>query len=73
MKITLSALFIFGIALILTAPNAALAQDNPNYVNIKLGGFFPQTIWKTRISTLDSPGRSRTGDIFSPTWHWRRG
>ncbi len=41
MRIALSALFIFGIALILTAPNAALAQDNPNYVNVKLGGFFP--------------------------------
>ncbi len=41
MRIVFSALFIFGIAFVLAVPNAALAQDNPNYVNLKLGGFFP--------------------------------
>ncbi len=41
MRIAFSALFIFGIALVLAVPNAALAQDNPNYVNLKLGGFSP--------------------------------
>ncbi|MCP4688414.1 MAG: porin family protein [Desulfobacterales bacterium] len=41
MRIALSALFILGLTLILSLPNAALAQNSPNYATLKLGGFFP--------------------------------
>lgn len=41
MRTALSALILIGVALILSFPNAAIAQDSSNYVNLKLGGFFP--------------------------------
>lgn len=41
MRITLSALFIFGLALVLSLPNYAFAQNHSKYMNIKMGGFIP--------------------------------